>query len=378
MEKLEILQSYWWLIIAILGSVLVFLLFVQGGQSMLAGRYTHVERQLMVNALGRKWEFTYTTLAVFGGAFFASFPLYYSTCFGGAYWLWLLILLSFVLQAVSYEFRRKKGNVYGRGTYDAFLTFNGIAGCVLLGVAVGMLFFGGDFTVTKTNLVSASSPVISQWGALHGLEAIVCWKNLLLGVTVLFMARTMAALYFVNNIDNADLVARMRKAVLVNGAVFAVLFVVFLVVLMCAQGYRADGSLLVPENNIYLHNILNMWWLAVLLLLGVAAVLYGIGRTAFSSTWRAGIWWTGIGGVAAVLVLFCLAGYQGTAYLPSTADAQSSLTLANSSSSEFTLTVMSWVSVLIPFVLAYIWYVWRKMNATRLSEEELAGEHHTY
>lgn len=373
------LQAYWWLLIAVLGAVLVFLLFVQGGQSMLYCRSTEAERQLMVNSLGRKWEFTFTTLVVFGGAFFASFPLFYSTSFGGAYWLWMLILFSFVLQAVSYEFRRKRGNIYGTKIYDGFLMFNGLFGCVLLGVAVGMLFFGGDFTVAKANILDASAPVISQWGPLHGLEAIACWKNLLLGFTVFFLARTMAALYFINNIGGDEaFILRMRRKVLVNGLVFAVLFVGFAVLLMVSDGLRYVDGVFVSEPNIYLHNLLSMWWLAVVFLSGVVAVLYAIFRSAFDSRWRSGIWYAGFGAVGVVVVLFLIAGYDSTAYLPSTADAASSLTIANSSSSEFTLSVMSYVSVLIPFVLAYIWYVWRKMNATPLTDKELKSESHTY
>ena len=379
MEKLELLQAYWWLLIAVLGAVLVFLLFVQGGQSMLYCKASAEERSLMVNSLGRKWEFTFTTLVVFGGAFFASFPLFYSTSFGGAYWLWMLILVSFVLQAVSYEFRRKRGNIYGTKAYDAFLMFNGLFGCVLLGVAVGMFFFGGHFTVTKTSILDGASPVISRWAPTHGLEAMACWKNLLLGFAVFFLARTMAALYFINNIGgDAAFTARMRRKVLVNGLIFAVLFVAFVVVLLTADGLRfADGAF-VAEPFLYLHNLLGMWWLAVIFLAGTVAVLYAIFRAAFDSSWRAGIWFAGFGAAAVVCVLFCIAGYAGTAYLPSLADTASSLTIANSSSSEFTLTVMSCVSVLVPFVIAYIWYVWRKMNATQLTGEELRSESHTY
>ncbi len=379
MEKIEMLQAYWWLLIAVLGAVLVFLLFVQGGQSMLFCRATDEQRSLMVNSLGRKWEFTFTTLVVFGGAFFASFPLFYSTSFGGAYWLWMLILLSFVVQAFSYEFRRKRGNIYGTAVYDGFLCFNGLVGCVLLGVAVGMLFTGGAFTVTKTQILDMSAPVISQWAPSHGLEAIACWQNLLLGFAVFFLARTMAALYFINNIGgDAALTAMMRRRTLVNGLIFAVLFVAFVVVLLCMTGVRSVDGQMVREPNLYLHNLLGMWWLAIIFVLGVLAVLYGIFRAAFDKTWRAGIWFAGFGVVAVVIVLFCIAGYAGTAYLPSTVDINSSLTLANSSSSEFTLTVMSWVSILVPFVLAYIWYAWSKLNATPLTEEELKNESHTY
>ncbi len=379
MDTLAILQSYWWLLIAVLGAALVFLLFVQGGQSMLMCRFSDDERQLMANSLGRKWEFTYTTLVVFGGAFFASFPLFYSTSFGGAYWLWMLILLSFVLQAVSYEFRRKKGNIYGTRVYDGFLMFNGLFGCVLLGVAVGTLFFGGAFTVTRTNILDAGSPVISQWAPTHGLEAIACWKNLLLGFAVFFLARTMAAMYFINNIGgDKDFTARMRRKVLVNGLSFAVLFVTFLVVLMLQPGYRVVAGQTLSEPNIYLHNLLGMWWLALIMLLGVVAVLYAIFRSALDSGWRSGIWFGGFGAAAVVAVLFLIAGYGDTAYLPSTVDPESSLTIANSSSSLFTLRVMSWVSILVPFVLAYIAYTWYKMNNTPLTEQELKDDSHVY
>lgn len=379
METLTLLQNYWWLIISVLGAILVFLLFVQGGQSMLLCKAPEEHRQLMVNALGRKWEFTYTTLVVFGGAFFAAFPLFYSTSFGGAYWLWMLILLSFVIQAFSYEFRRKKGNIYGTRFYDTLLFLNGLCGCILLGVAVGVFFFGGSFTVVKTNILDLSAPVISQWAPTHGLEAIACWKNLLLGVAVFFLARTLAALYFINNIGGApDFTASMRRRALVNGLVFAVLFVAFTVVLLMQPGYRVIGGQAQPEEYIYLHNFSGMWWFAVTFLIGTVLVLAGIFGSAFSRTWRGGIWAAGFGVVAVVVSLFAVAGYAGTTYLPSTADPQSSLTLANSSSSLFTLTVMSWVSVLVPFVLAYIWYVWRKMNATPLTEEELRSESHTY
>lgn len=379
MDTLAILQSYWWLLIAVLGAALVFLLFVQGGQSMLMCRFSDDERQLMANSLGRKWEFTYTTLVVFGGAFFASFPLFYSTSFGGAYWLWMLILLSFVLQAVSYEFRRKKGNIYGTRVYDGFLMFNGLFGCVLLGVAVGTLFFGGAFTVTRTNILDAGSPVISQWAPTHGLEAIACWKNLLLGFAVFFLARTMAAMYFINNIGgDKDFTARMRRKVLVNGLSFAVLFVTFLVVLMLQPGYRVVAGQTLSEPNIYLHNLLGMWWLALIMVLGVVAVLYAIFRSALDSGWRSGIWFGGFGAAAVVAVLFLIAGYGDTAYLPSTVDPASSLTIANSSSSLFTLKVMSWVSILVPFVLAYIAYTWYKMNNTPLTEQELKDDSHVY
>ena len=380
MTELEMFQAYWWLIIAVLGAALVFLLFVQGGQSMICSNISDKNRQLIVNSLGRKWELTFTTLVVFGGAFFASFPLFYSTSFGGAYWLWMLILLSFVVQAVSYEFRRKSGNLYGTRTYDLFLMFNGLFGCVLLGVAVGMMFFGAEFTVVKTNILDPGAPVISQWVPTRGLEAIVCWKNLLLGFAVFFLARTQAALYFINNVDaDKEFAAALRRKVLVNGLIFAAMFVAFVVVLLLADGVRqnADGNFVVTDN-IYLHNLLDMWPLTVILLTGVVMVLYAILRSALCSGFSKGIWLSGLGTILVVVVLFLIAGYNNTAYYRSLADVGSSLTIANRSSSLFTLKVMSYVSILVPFVLAYIWYVWRKMNSTPLTTEELDKESHQY
>lgn len=381
MTELSILQHYWWLLIGILGSVLVFLLFVQGGQSMLCNRLSEQQRNLMVNSLGRKWEFTFTTLVVFGGAFFASFPLFYSTSFGGAYWLWMLILLSFVLQAVSYEFRRKRGNLYGTRMYDFFLMFNGLFGCVLLGVAVGGMFFGAEFTVVKGNILDAGSPVISRWAPTRGLEAIASWRNLLLGVAVFFLARTQASMYFVNNIGGEpELIKRMRLSTLYNGIVFAVLFVGFLLVLFTTTGLRWDAAAgeFVGEENLYFTSLLNWWPMGLAFVLGVLAVLYAIFRTGLDVAWRGGIWWSGIGAFVVVLTLFALAGYQGAAYYPSTLDPASSLSIANSSSSLFTLKVMSWVSIIIPVVLAYIVAVWRKMNSTPLTDAELRNEHHSY
>lgn len=377
--ELQCLQAYWWLIISVLGAILVFLLFVQGGQSLLCSTDGNYHR-LMVNSLGRKWEFTFTTLVVFGGAFFASFPLFYSTSFGGAYWLWMLILVSFVVQAFSYEFRRRKGNIYGTRLYDGLLMFNGLFGCVMLGVAVGMMFFGAEFTVTKGNILDGSAPVISQWVSTHGLEAMIVPGSLLLGFAVFFLARTQACLYFLNNISAGDgFVKLMRKKVLVNGLIFAVLFVVFLIVLLTADGYRyGEGNVFYKVEYIYWHNLLEMWWCLPILLVGVLMVLYAIFGASFGKITRSAIWFSGIGTVLVVLVLFWLAGYNSTAYYPSLIDPQSSLSIANSSSSRFTLTVMSWVSVLVPFVLAYIWYVWRKMNDTPLTDKELDADHHVY
>lgn len=380
MTTLEMLQNYWWLLIAVLGAALVFLLFVQGGQSMLLGRMSETERSMVVNALGRKWELTFTTLVVFGGAFFASFPLFYSTSFGGAYWLWMLILFSFILQAVSYEFRSKPGNIFGTRTYDIFLFINGCVGCILLGVAVGMMFFGAEFSVTKTNLLDGSAPVISQWAPTHGLEAIADWRCLVLGVAVLFLSRTQASLYFLSAIGHDEDFRRgQRRSVLVNGAIFVVFFLLFLFLLLTADGVQTenDGSMRWVSNK-YLWNFIEMWPVAIVFLLGVVAVLTGVIGSAVLPRFKRGIWYSGIGTVLVVVALFCVAGYNSTAYYPSLTDVASSLTIRNSSSSLFTLKVMSWVSIITPFVIAYIAYVWAKMNSKPITPEEMKAESHKY
>lgn len=380
MTTLEMLQNYWWLLIAVLGAALVFLLFVQGGQSMLLGRMSETERSMVVNALGRKWELTFTTLVVFGGAFFASFPLFYSTSFGGAYWLWMLILFSFILQAVSYEFRSKPGNIFGTRTYDIFLFINGCVGCILLGVAVGMMFFGAEFSVTKTNLLDGSAPVISQWAPTHGLEAIADWRCLVLGVAVLFLSRTQASLYFLSAIGHDEDFRRgQRRSILVNGAIFVVFFLLFLFLLLTADGVQTenDGSMRWVSNK-YLWNFIEMWPVAIVFLLGVVAVLTGVIGSAVLPRFKGGIWYSGIGTVLVVVALFCVAGYNSTAYYPSLTDVASSLTIRNSSSSLFTLKVMSWVSIITPFVIAYIAYVWAKMNSKPITPEEMKAESHKY
>ena len=380
MTTLEILQNYWWLLIAVLGAALVFLLFVQGGQSMLLGRMSETERSMVINALGRKWELTFTTLVVFGGAFFASFPLFYSTSFGGAYWLWMLILFSFILQAVSYEFRSKPGNIFGTRTYDIFLFINGCVGCILLGVAVGMMFFGAEFSVTKTNLLDGSAPVISQWAPTHGLEAIADWRCLVLGVAVFFLSRTQASLYFLSAIGHDEDFRRgQRRSVLVNGAIFVVFFLLFLFLLLTADGVQTenDGSLRWVSNK-YLWNFIEMWPVAIVFLLGVVAVLTGVIGSAVLPRFKGGIWYSGIGTVLVVVALLCVAGYNSTAYYPSLTDVASSLTIRNSSSSLFTLKVMSWVSIITPFVIAYIAYVWAKMNSKPITPEEMKAESHKY
>ncbi len=367
-------QHYWWFIISLLGAILVFLLFVQGGQTLLTTLCrTEAEKSMLINSLGRKWELTFTTLVTFGGAFFASFPLFYSTSFGGAYWLWMAILFSFIIQAVSYEFRSKPGNILGRKTYDIFLFINGAVGTLLLGVAVSTFFTGAEFTVNKANLFDVGSPVISTWdNPLHGLEALASWQNLLLGFTIFFLARTQGALYFINNVDDETVCAKARRALFINSVIFVVLFLVYVVFLLLTSGYgvQPDGTIAVVANK-YLYNLLAQPVVAVLFVAGVLSVLYGIARTLLSPTYRRGIWWSGVGTILVVLNLFLLAGYNGTAYYPSITSPDSSLTISNSSSSLFTLQVMSVVSLLIPFVVAYIAYTWRKMDARRISVDEI-------
>lgn len=387
MLELQHLQEYWWLLISVLGALLVFMLFVQGGQTMLfSNKADSMPISLMVNSLGHKWELTFTTLVVFGGAFFASFPLFYSTSFGGAYWLWMLILFSFIIQAVSYEFRRMPGNLFGTNVYDCFLFINGCVGCVLLGVAVAMFFNPSHFTVSRSNILDAASPVISQWASSHGFEAIFNWFNLLLGFAVLFLARTQASLYFMNNIaEDPKLFERLKRAVLVNGLIFVVLFVAFLVILLCKDGYQlttSNGVPDIPDNftvipHKYFNNYVEMWWCIPVLLIGVGMVLYAIGRSAFTEHYTKGIWFSGIGTFLVVLTLFWVAGYNNTPYYPSV-DPTSSLTIFNSSSSKFTLTVMSYVSLIIPFVIGYIAYAWYCMDRKKLTPREIENDDTNY
>lgn len=370
---LECLQEYWWLLVSVLGGLLVFLLFVQGGQSMLLFTPKGIDRNLIVNSVGSKWELTFTTLVVFGGAAFASFPLFYSTSFGGAYWLWILILFSFVLQAISYEFRRKRGNIYGTNTYDTFLFINGCVGCILLGVAVAMFYFGGDFNVSRGNLLDSTDPVISSWAASHGIEAIFSFKNLCLGFTVLFLARTLAALYMLNNVTGDErFSAFMRIATITNGVVFVLFFLTFVGLLMTSTGYEYDPATgIVSERAFkYFHNLIEIPVAAVVFLLGVILVLTGIALPMVKKGATGGIWFAGIGTVLTVMSLFWIAGYNNTPFYPSITDPASSLTIRNASSSEFTLTVMSYVSLIIPFVLAYIWYVWRKLDSKKLTDAD--------
>ena len=377
METYYILQNYWWFIMSVLGALLVFMLFVQGGQSMLFYHRDPTERTLLINSLGRKWELTFTTLVTFGGAFFASFPLFYSTSFGGAYWLWMLILFSFVIQAISYEYRAKQGNVYGRNFYDTLLLINGICGPMLLGIAVGGMFFGAEFTVTKSNILNTQAATISTWGPLHGLEAIANWCNLIFGMMVYFLAKSLASLYFINNIDDEDVRARQRKFLIVHGLLFVVIFLVTMALILTADGVTvdADGNAQWISHK-YLHNYLEMWWVLIALLVGVVLVLLGIGKTLMNKNYIRGIWPAGAGTVLVVLTLFWVLGYNGTAYYPSLLDSQSSLTIRNSCSSEFTLTVMSVVSILVPFVVAYIAYCWQAMDHDKLTRNEVTSSDH--
>ena len=376
MDTLSLLQHYWWFLIALLGALLVFLMFVQGGQALLyrLGR-TEEERNLIVNSLGRKWELTFTTLVTFGGAFFASFPLFYSTSFGGATYVWMAILLCFVVQAVAYEYRRKPSNVFGERTFDTFLMINGILGPILIGTAVGTLFTGADFTVDRLNLAGqGGAAVISQWTSpWHGLEALENPRNWGLGLVVVLLAMTLACQYLMNDIDDATLRERTRNYMRRFSVSFVVLFVAWLVTLLLSDGATADATGLISmEPYKYLHNLLEMPVVAALLLIGVVAVLWSI-RLGWQGSRRA-IWFGGTGSVLAVLALLLIAGWNQTAYYPSLSDLQSSLTIANSSSSLFTLRVMAWVSLFIPVVIAYIWYVWRALNRQPLTREELRKE----
>ena len=381
MDTLLFLQHYWWFLISLLGALLVFLLFVQGGQGLLytMGR-TEAERDLVVNALGRKWEFTFTTLVTFGGAFFASFPLFYSTSFGGAFYVWMAILLVFVVQAVSYEYRRKPSNVLGQRTYEAFLVLNGVAGPLLLGVAVGTFFTGAEFTVNRMNMAAVGGDTaISQWATpWHGLEALTDARNLLLGVAVFALSRVLALHFFLNNLDDETLRLRARRLSCGYSLLFLAAFLAFFGWLLCSDGRAIDpasGTVSIEPYK-YLHNLLAMPAVAIVLLAGVAAVLWGLWSGGRNGSRRA-IWFSGAGTILTVLALLLLAGWNDTCYYPSLTDMQSSLAITNSSSSLFTLKVMSVVSLLIPFVAAYIWYAWRALTRPS-SEREVEEAEHKY
>ena len=376
------LQHYWWFVVSLLGALLVFLLFVQGGNSLLfcLGK-TEEQKKMMINSTGRKWEFTFTTLVTFGGAFFASFPLFYSTSFGGAYWLWMIILFSFVLQAVSYEFQSKAGNLLGKTAYRTFLVINGVVGPVLLGGAVATFFTGSNFYINKGNIADAAMPVISQWAnGWHGLDALLNPWNVVLGLAVFFLARILGALYFINNINEDDLVKRCRRALWGNTALFLVFFLAFVIRTLLADGYavRPETGEVFMESYKYLTNFLQMPVVLLVFLVGVVAVLWGIIRTLWKPAFDKGIWFAGAGTVLTVLALLLVAGYNNTAYYPSTHDLQSSLTLANSCSSQFTLKVMAYVSILVPFVLAYIFYAWRSIDNRKIDAKEMEEGGHAY
>ena len=377
----DFLQHYWWFIISLLGALLVFLLFVQGANSMIfqLGK-TPEERRLLVNSTGRKWEFTFTTLVTFGGAFFASFPLFYSTSFGSAYWVWLLILFTFIIQAVSYEFQNKAGNLFGVRTFQVCLVINGILGPLLLGGAVATFFTGSNFIVEKGNITDAMQPVISHWAnGSRGLDVLLNPWVVVFGVSVVFLARILGTLYINNNVDDDIVRGRIRRQLFVNTVLFLFFFLPFLAVVLLGDGYAVnEAGVIVMEPMKYLNNLLTMWPLAVVLLAGVVLLLFGIVRTVLKPDYVRGIWPAGIGVVLVILVLFLIAGWNNTAYYPSTADLQSSLTIQNSSSSEFTLKAMFYVSFLVPFVLAYIVYAWRAIDRKAIDRKEIAEDDHAY
>lgn len=377
------LIQYWWFIISLLGALLVFLLFVQGGQTLLPQlAKNEIERTMLVNSIGRKWEFTFTTLVTFGGAFFAAFPLFYSTSFGGAYWVWMIILFCFIIQAVAFEFRKKENNFLGTKTYNAFLLINGFGGTFVLGVAVGTFFTGSEFAINKENITNPFMPIISQWtNSLHGLEALFNSRNILLGFTVLFLSRMLGSLYFINNINDETIRKRAKKTGTISGTIFVILFVSFLIITFLSEGFAIDpqSQLVSMEKYKYFTNLIEMPIILAMLLVGIISVLFGLGKTIFSKKiYTKGIWFASIGTVLAVLSLFLILGYNNTAYYPSTFNPQSSLTIYNSCSSTFTLKVMSVVSLIIPFVLAYIFYTWRKMDKISITKEEMQEEGHKY
>lgn len=367
------LQEYWWIIVSLLAGLLVFLMFVQGGQSMIFSLPANdLQKTMIVNTLGRKWEFTFTTLVTFGGAFFASFPLFYASSFGGAYWVWIAILFSFIIQAIAYEYRSKPANVFGKKTFEIFLLVNGSLGPFLIGVAVATFFTGSQFSLNNMNQVQWETP----W---HGLEALLNIRNLALGLAVLFLARVNGLLYIINSIDNEAILKRSVKCVTLNSILFLLFFLFFVIALLVSQGFAADpetGAVALVKFK-YLKNLIQMPLVLILFLLGVVAVLYGISATVFRDS-RKGIWFTGSGTVLAVFSLFLTAGFNGTAFYPSSYDLQSSLTIRNASSSHFTLKTMMYVSFIIPFVVAYIWYSWKSINKRKITEDEMRSEGHKY
>ncbi len=376
------LQHYWWFLVSLLGAILVFLMFVQGGNSLLyrIGK-SEMERKMIINSTGRKWEFTFTTLVTFGGAFFASFPLFYSTSFGGAYWLWMIILFSFVLYAVSYEFQSKLGNLLGKKAYQYFLMINGVLAPVLIGMAVSTFFYGSNFIVEKDNLTEFGMPVISSWtNGWHGLDAFAQPWNIVFGMAVFFLSRLLGGLYFINNIDHDGIRVRSRRQLITDGVSFLIFFLAYIVNTLLKDGFavRPDTMEVYMEPYKYFNNLVEMPYILILFLLGVVSVLYGVIRSILCSKFCRGIWYSGVGTVITALSLLLLAGYNNTAYYPSSADLQSSLTIANSCSSLFTLKTMAYVSILVPFVLAYISYAWRAIDRKSISENEIRQDGHSY
>ena len=383
-----LLQDYWWLLISVLGAAFVFLTFVQGGQT-LVGKLAKddTERAMLINSIGRRWDLTFTSLVVFGGAFFASFPLFYSTSFGGAYWVWMLILFGFIIQAVSYEYRNKAGNFLGTKTYDTFLVLNGILATVLIGAAVGTFFTGSNFVVDRLNITQIGHGVSHWTKGTHGLEAI--WSvyngypnfivNLSLGLAVFFLSRLLGAMYFMFSIDNKDLFERAQKATKRCSIMFLVFFLLFLGLILTKQGFAVnpDTGEVYLEKFKYLHNLVQMPVVLLIMLVGVVLVLFGMYKAIFKASDKS-FWWTGSGVVLAVMSLFMIAGYNNTAFYPSIADLQSSLTIRNASSSRFTLVVMSWVSLLVPIVIAYVWYSWRALTRKKITKEEIEKDTMSY
>ena len=371
-------QNYWWFIVSLLGSLLVFLMFVQGANSLIFSLgHTAEERRLVVNSTGRKWELTFTTLVTFGGAFFASFPLFYSTSFGGAYWLWMIILFSFILQAISYEFQNKMGNIFGVTTFQWFLIINGIVGPLLLGGAVATFFDGSNFVVDKMNITNHFQPVISHWAnGSNGLDALLDPWNLIFGLSVMFLARVLGVFYIINNVEDDAIRARGRRQLLLNTIPFLVLFLTFLVRTLVKEGFAVNPETgnIYMEPYKYLTNFIDMWYLVIVLLVGVVLLLFAIGKTLLCKKYIYGIWFAGTGVVLVVLALLLNVGWNNTAYYPSNADLQSSLTLSNSCSSLFTLQTMTIVSILVPFVVAYIAYVWYLMDRKKIDKKELTED----
>ncbi len=373
------LQHYWWILIAVLGAAFVFLTFVQGGQTLIGQlAKNEKERNMLINSIGRRWDLTFSSLVVFGGAFFASFPLFYSTSFGGAYWVWVLILFSFIIQAVSYEYRNKAGNFLGQKTYDIFLVINGVVATILIGAAVGTFFTGSNFIVNKINITAFKG--VSYWTVpTHGLEAALNITNLSLGLAVFFLSRVLGNMYFLWTIDNADIKERAVKMLRKCSIVFLVFFLLFLGLILTADGFAVnpDTKEVFMESYKYLNNLLAMPLVLIIMLLGVVLVLFGIFKGAFKGADGA-FWWTGGGAFLAVFALFLLAGFNNTSFYPSVADLQSSLTIENASSSRFTLITMSYVSLAVPFVIAYIWYAWRSLTRKKITSEEIENDNMSY